>query len=290
MFFAKKGILFLCVMCAVLLLGGCGGSTRDYEGEIGRLKQENVALDAENQQLREEVERLRLTRLASWSLEARGSSQEEPATISFSARPVIHEEDQKAELLILLDGLQTLRVPCVWDGEDFTANLTLTPADGYGYYCILSAPDGTVEQITLSTPEEPRMPKLTFLWSSLSCYASAVLKRIRLDRNRLMVDVAAAIQTPLLTQDGEPVTVNRTELQWLLDGEALESSPVEPGKGETEGSFSVDVSGLCLDVPKMGAQSRLELVLCVSLSDGRQLTAPVGSWTMNDRELVGTVG
>lgn len=291
MFFVRKRVCFLVLAlgCA-LTLWGCGGSTRDYEGEIDRLKRENVALDAQARQLQEEVERLRLTRLDSWQLEAWGSTQEDPATIRFSARPVAHEADQRAELLVLLEGQEVLRMPCTWDGEAFSASPTLTPADGYGYYCVLTAPEGTVERLPLSTPEEPRAPKLTFLFSSLRLEASAVLKEIRLDRNDLTVDVAAAVQTPLLTRDGEPVTVNQAELQWFLDGELLDTAPVDLSPGQTQGSFSGIAAGICLDVPKMEEGSTLELTFRAAFSDGRERSTPVGSWTMTQRELIATVG
>ena len=102
-----NGKLLALILCAGLLLSlcACGGSTRDYEGEIRLLKEENVALQEQVRQLEEQLDQLKNTRLESWSLDARGTGAGEPASIQFAARPLSHEEGQTARLLVMRDGM-----------------------------------------------------------------------------------------------------------------------------------------------------------------------------------------
>lgn len=277
-------------LCLALALGGCGGDTRDYEGEINTLKRENVALQEQVQRLQEELGQLRSTKLERWELQGWGSSEKEPASVHLTAQPLFHEEGQTAELLVMLEGAEAARAVCRWDGETFTADLELTPEDGYSYYCVVTGPDGNAERVTLSTPDHPAVPKLTYLKSSLTSYVNASLTDARVDRDILRVDVIAAIQTPLLTQDGKAVTVHRAELQWGLDDALLDSEPVEVAEGETEGGYGIAVEGVTIRLPEMDEESLLELYLCVELSDGHILEARVGSWSMLDGELSEAVG
>lgn len=273
-----------------LLLTGCGGNTKDYEAEILRLREENNTLQAQVESLQEQLNQLKTTRLESWTLEARGTGEEEPASITFTARPSAHEEGQKAELLVTREGQEAARIPADWDGELFRASLALPPQDGYGYYCVLTTADGAVDQTALTTPDDPVLPKLTYLASSLKSYASALVQEPKIDKDQITLDVTAAVQTPLLTQDGNPVTVEQTRLLWLLEEETLTEIPVELEEGETEGSFVGAVRDVTLPVPELEEGSTLRLVFSARLSDGRTLTAEAASWTEADGELEDAVG
>ncbi len=287
----KKGWMIPALALGLaLVLCACGGSSRDYEGEIAQLRQENVALTQQVQQLQEQLDQLKNTRLESWSLDARGSGEEEPAAIQFSARPLIHEEGQTAELLVMYDGMEEVRVPCTWDGESFSASLTLPAADGYGYYCILSSAEGAAEQITLTTQDTPTVPKLTYLKSSLSSYASATLTDARLDQNAVTANVTASVQAPLITQDGLAVTAEDAQLLWMLDDEVLDSCAFPLTDGETEGGYAGSASNVSFSVPDMPEGSQLSLMLSVQLSNGKILTAQAGSWAMTDGLLTEAVG
>ena len=102
-----------------LLLTGCGGNTKDYEAEILRLREENNSLQAQVESLQAQLNQLKNTRLESWTLEARGAGEGEPASIVFTARPSAHEEGQKAELVVSREGQEEARIPADWDGELF---------------------------------------------------------------------------------------------------------------------------------------------------------------------------
>ena len=140
-----KRIIPIFLLLSVILTG-CGGNTKDYEAEILRLREENNTLQAQVESLREQLNQLKNTRLESWTLEARGNGEEEPASITFTARPSAHEEGQQADLLVTRDGKEEVRIPASWDGELFRASLTLPPQDGYGYYCVLTSAEGAVDQ------------------------------------------------------------------------------------------------------------------------------------------------
>ena len=273
-----------------LVLTGCGGNTKDYEAEILRLREENNTLQAQVESLQSQLDQLKNTRLESWTLEARGSGEEEPASITFTARPSAHEEGQQADLLVTREGKEEVRIPASWDGELFRASLTLPPQDGYGYYCVLTSAEGAVDQTALTTPDNPVLPKLVYLASSLKSYASALVLDPKIDKNQITLDVTAAVQTPLLTQDGNSVTVEDTRLLWLLEDEVLTEIPVELTEGETEGSFVGAAQDAVLPIPDLEEGSTLRLVLSARLSDGRTLTAEAASWTETDGELEDAVG
>ena len=281
-----NGKLLALILCAGLLLSlcACGGSTRDYEGEIRLLKEENVALQEQVRQLEEQLDQLKNT------LDARGTGAGEPASIQFAARPLSHEEGQTARLLVMRDGMEETILDCGWDGERFTANLTLQPEDGYGYYCVLTSPDGATERITLSTQDTPAVPKLVYLKSSLESFAGVTLTDARVDQNVVTVNVAAAVQTPLITRDGQAVGISQAELLWMRDDEVMDSCPIELVDGETEGGFAGSASNVSFRIPEMGEESQLSLMLSVQLSDGQTLTAEAGSWTMAEGTLVEAVG
>ena len=287
-----NGKLLALILCAGLLLSlcACGGSTRDYEGEIRLLKEENVALQEQVRQLEEQLDQLKNTRLESWSLDARGTGAGEPASIQFAARPLSHEEGQTARLLVMRDGMEETILDCGWDGERFTANLTLQPEDGYGYYCVLASPDGATERITLSTQDTPAVPKLVYLKSSLESFAGVTLTDARVDQNVVTVNVAAAVQTPLITRDGQAVGISQAELLWMRDDEVMGSCPIELVDGETEGGFAGSASIVSFRIPEMGEESQLSLMLSVQLTDGQTLTAEAGSWAMAEGTLVEAVG
>ena len=77
--------------------------------EILRLREENNSLQAQVESLQAQLNQLKNTRLESWTLEARGAGEGEPASIVFTARPSAHEEGQKAELVVSREGQEEAR-------------------------------------------------------------------------------------------------------------------------------------------------------------------------------------
>ena len=262
-----------------LALTGCGGNTQEYETEIRQLREENNALTQQVQQLQAQLNQMQYTRLESWNLEARGAGVDSPAEITFSARPEAYEEGLRAELMVTCDGSEATRTPCSWDGEAFQAAVTLQPRDGYGYYCILTTQEGTEEQAALTTPDKPTLPKLVFLKSSLESFVSAYVSDQRMDKGQITVDVTASVQLPLLTADGNPVSVSQASLRWMLDGTLLNEAALELTDGETEGSFSGTVAGFTQTCPELVEGSTLQLFVDARLTDGSLLSCEAASWT-----------
>lgn len=273
-----------------LLLGGCGGNTKEYEAEIRQLREENNALTQQVEALQAQLEQLQCTRLESWTLDARGTGEETPAEITFSARPEAYEDGLQAELMVTLEGSTVVRTPCSWDGEAFEGTVTLEPQDGYSYYCVLTTQEGGVEQVDLTTPDRPVLPKLVYLKSSLQSFVSAYVSDQRMDKGQVTVDLTASIQLPLLTADGNPVSVSQASLQWVLDGSLLNEVPLEITDGETEGSYVGSIHGLTQSCPELEEGSTLQLQVNVRLSDGRDLSCEAASWTGTEDGLEDAVG
>lgn len=273
-----------------LLLGGCGGNTKEYEAEIRQLREENNALTQQGEALQAQLEQLQYTRLESWTLDARGTGEETAAEVTFSARPEAYEEGLQAELMVTLEGSTVVRTPCSWDGEAFESTVTLEPQDGYSYYCVLTTQEGTAEQVDLTTPDRPVLPKLVYLKSSLQSFVSAYVSDQRMDKGQVTVDLTASIQLPLLTADGNPVSVSQASLQWVLDGSLLNEVPLEITDGETEGSYVGSIHGLTQSCPELEEGSTLQLQVNVQLSDGRDLSCEAASWTGTEDGLEDAVG
>lgn len=276
------------VLC--LILGGCGGSTKEYEAEIQRLREENNALNIQVEQLRAQLDQLMFTRLDSWTLDARGTGEDVPADITFTARPAAYEEGQQAQLLVILNGDEAARISCGWDGEQFLCSLSLQPQDGYSYYCILTTQEGTEEQVELTTPDHPVQPRLVYLKSSLTASIDALVSSQRQDKGVITADLTASIQLPLLTEDGVPVSVNECSILWMLDEDVLSSMSLELAEGETEGSLTGFAQGLLLEHPDLEKGNTLRLMVSAKLSNGRVLNAEAASWTGTEEGLQDAVG
>lgn len=285
----QKRVLPL-VLALGLLLGGCGGNTKEYEAEIRQLREENNALTQQVQALQAQLDQMKYTRLESWTLDARGTGEEDPAEITFSAIPEAYEEGMLAELLVTLEGSEVVRTPCSWDGEAFQATITLEPQDGYGYYCALTTQEGSTDRADLTTPDRPVLPKLVYLRSSLQSFVSAYVSDQRMDKGSITVDVTASVQLPLLTVDGDPVSVSQASLQWVLDDEVLNEVPLDLSDGETEGSYTGFLQGFSQACPEIEEGSTLRLFVNARLSDGRQLTSEAASWTGTEDGLEDAVG
>ena len=121
----KRLLALLLPLC--LLLAGCSRNTQALQEEVDRLKQENTALLETIDQLQEQLSALQSTALESWSLDARGTDDVLPAQVLFSARPFARPDGQKAQLLVMLEGKEVTRADCLWDGESYTASVSLQP-------------------------------------------------------------------------------------------------------------------------------------------------------------------
>ena len=93
--------------------------------------------------------------LSDWSMSATTWSSPNGATIHISAVPETYADGLIASFEARLNGEDVAVVPCEWDGTAFTASADLNAADGYSYYIVLTAPDGTSEEIGVNTASQP---------------------------------------------------------------------------------------------------------------------------------------
>ena len=277
------------VLAGLLLLSGCSGNTRELEQEITRLKQENNALQEQVASLREQLSALQSTSLDRFTLTATGTTQEDPVSVHAELWPGERSQGQKAQILVTLEGKQVLLEDCLWDGACYGGSFSLEPADGYSYYCVLTALDGTQEQIPLSTPENPKVPRLTYLLGSLSAYANAVATNASVEDGKIRADVTASVQVPLITRDGSPATPLETKLGWYRDGSVLSEEPLAMTEGEAEGSYTAQAHAE-LPLPELKEGDQIDLILSAALPDGRVLAGVAGSWVYGENGLEFSVG
>ena len=287
----RRGLAAACAVIMAVSLSACGASKDDASQKIALLEQENAQLKAQIAELQQQLSSRDFGSLESWSLEATGTGSEASALIRFTAVPTAFEAGQSVSLLVLLEGGEAARQACDWDGQRYIASVSLTPADGYSYYCVLTDSAGADTQILLSSPEEPTKPLVTYLASSLESYGNVYLDNVEITGSEISIGfVSAQIQPPLITPDGNPIQARNACLLWLHNGQTLDSIPLELTDGETGGSYAAAVSDLKLALPKLKEDDQLELQLRAELSDGTTLIADGGAWFCRDGSLDMIVG
>lgn len=281
--------LSVCVLLVVSVLTGCGKT--DTRQELQQLQKENAELRAQVDSLRSQLSVQNYPQLDSWALDAFALNSTDPVSVQFTAVPTAYEEGQTASLLVTLNGREEVVVPCTWDGSVYSTFLTLVPQDGYGFYYILTEPDGSQVQIPLSTPENPVKPSLTYLETSLATFCNLFVDDWSADSGSITIHRGTAVvQLALITDNGDRLTCDEAELVMELNGEKIRSWTIPLTEGETVGSYVVDLSGTTLQIPEIHTDDQLDLLLYAPLSDGRTLTSTGGSWFFDGEALKLVVG
>lgn len=252
----------------------------------------------QNRQLRQELEALntRLDKLETvvslqdWTLEVSPWADSTGADITLTAAPSIYQEGVSATFLVLLDGVQIVSVPCVWDGNAFTATASLNAADGYSYYCQLSSAGGT-RQLPLATPDNPVPEIPVYLLSSLSAYCNLTVNDWVETRGTVLTltDACAQVQLPLICAAGN-VEIVTADLVLRLNGAESIRIPIKLAPSEVAGSFDLTLTNAQFPMPELEEGDSLELYLEVRLSDGRNLQAFGISWQKIGNQLSSAVG
>lgn len=281
----KKTILVLLIAALLAAtLAGCGGD--------GDNSQMIAQLQLQIDELSARVEALEMrSGLKSWDLTAAAWSSSNGATVTFTAEPAAYQEGQSLQIMAILDGQQIDRVDCSWDGKQYTAQLDLNAADGYGYYCILTAPDGSRVQTALSTPESPVIDAVVNISTALSSYCNMIVDTW--DRNGEQLTVTAGyvqVQLPRITADGSTAELAGAELILKKAGQEVSRLPLTLPEGEGENSYELVLTDASFDIPEMQDDQQLDLHLVVNLSDGQVLTTTGCSWIYNAGELFLVVG
>ena len=216
--------MFLAIaMIAALLVGvaGCGSNNSEAEEKIAALEQENAELRQQVAALTEQLNSIPVeTTLDTWTLTAAPFEDNSGATVEFKATPVEYVEDAVITLSVELNGMEAESVECTWNGSAYVADIDLTAADGYSYYCILSSSDGSQEIMALNTPSNPTDESLIYLSSSLISYANVVLDAWEnTDKALTLKSGYIQVQTPQLSGNGETVSLEKAALVLKLNGE-----------------------------------------------------------------------
>lgn len=290
----KKSILPL--LALILALAALALSALSYASQpedqthlIDDLYAENRELEQRVDYLEQKLEQLlTVANLQSWELGVEPWADSTGAEVTFAATPSGYQPGITATFLVELDGERIEEVPCQWDGNQFTAAVSLNAADGYGYYCLLTSPTGT-QKLPLATPAEPTSAEAVYLLSSISAYCNLVIHDWTVNDGELMVtDAYAQVQLPLIGTD--TIQITRSDIVVRLNGEEIDRTAITLSPSEVMGSHEVTVPEIAISLPELSEMDSLELYLEVSLSDGRNLRAFGINWYLVGDELTSAVG
>lgn len=292
--FFSAALLILMIAALTVSAAGCSAEPADDGSaqRIAQLEQENAALQAQIDELTVELDRMQQkAALQDWSLNAAAWSDGNGATVTFTASPIAYVEGMRAALSVRMGDLEAESTNCVWDGAAFSGSVELSAADGYSYYCVLTNPDGSQDEIELNSPEKTIDEMLVYLGSSLTAYANLVVEDWEASDSALTVKAGyIQAQMPRLTFNNMSAGISKAELVLHLNGEEVSRQEVTLEAGEGEGSFEAALSGTSFTMPAMEDDYQLDLWLEVALNTGSTISANGGSWYNNSGELQLVVG
>jgi hypothetical protein len=229
--------------------------------------------------------------LTSWVMTANTWSSPNGATIHISAATNYHEEGQKADFVVRLEGDEIISVPCQWDGTSYTASADLNAANGYCYYVILTAADGTVTEVAVNTPAAPTNEAFIDMEAALESYCSVIVEESSVADDQLtLVKANVQVKTPVITNDGEAITCQEAALVLSFNGEELSKEVLTLPLDEETGIFEAFLENIVFDIPELKTEQKVELYLHVLLSNGQELSAFGGNWVYNADGLLPAVG
>ena len=271
---------------AAMLLAGCG-STPDVaqlEADIAALQHQVDSLSARLDALEEN------SGLLDWDLAAAPRADGTGAEVTLTASPLAYHEGQSAVFTVRLGGQEVATADCQWNGSVFTGTLELDAADGYSYYCTLISANGGKEQIPLNTPENPVDDTLVYMQTSLTAYCNMIVEGWEDEGGKLTITSGyVQAQLPRLST-GEDVKMADARLMLRLNGETVETQPLDIPEGEGQGSYELVLGGISFTMPQLEDDYQLEVMLEVTLTDGQVLTSSGGSWYFNGGEMFMVVG
>ena len=217
--------------------------------------------------------------LTEWTMNATAWSSPNGATVNLTAAPNGFAEGQSAVFCVRLEGEEIANVPCQWDGAVYTASADLNAADGYCYYVILTAADGTVSEVSVNTPTAVTDKSLVNMQTALQSYCEADITDSKVDGDKLVVvDGVVKIQVPWLTLDQGTVSCQSAVLVLSHNGQEVARQEMTPPTADSTGLCQMDISGISYEIPAgIEDDHQLSLRLDVVLSNGHSLTAPGGN-------------
>ena len=171
----RKNILAVIALVAVFAfaLAGCGSKDKEPTA--------NTAASVPEMSAGQELT------LTSSTLTAATWSSPNGATVNLTATPNGYAEGQSAAFIVRLEGEEAANVPCEWNGSAYTASADLNAADGYCYYVLLTAADGTQTEVAINTPTAPTDDALINLESALNSYCNMTVASATQDGSTLTI-------------------------------------------------------------------------------------------------------
>jgi hypothetical protein len=182
-------------------------------------------------------------------------------------------------------------IPCQWDGSAYTASADLNAANGYCYYVILTAADGTSTEAAVNTPTNPTNEAFINMEASLLSYCSITVEESTCADSTLTLSSGKVqVQVPALTNNGEAVSCQQASLVLSYNGQELEKKELTLAETDTACLYEADVAGTTFSLPQMNPEEKVELTLNVTLSNGQNLSAYGGNWVSGAEEILPVVG
>lgn len=229
--------------------------------------------------------------LTDWSMSASTWSSPNGATIHITATPSHYEEGQHADFIVRLESDDVTTIPCQWDGTNYTASADLNAANGYCYYMLLTAADGTAQEVAVNTPAAPVDEALIDIEASLESYCSITVEESVFEDSKLTLPTGKVqVKTPLITNEGETISCQEAALVLTFNGETLDRKVLTLTETDTKGLWEAALENIIFDAPEIEGDQSLDLTLNVTLTNGQVLSAFGGSWVPNDEGLLPVVG
>ncbi len=277
----KKMTILAAILALAVALTACGKETAPAETTAAATTAAAVTEAAVSQPLT----------LTDWSMRASTWSSPNGATVHITATPSHYEEGQRADFLVRLESDEVFSIPCQWDGTSYTASADLNAANGYCYYIVLTAADGTAEEIAVNTPAAPIDEALIDIEASLEAYCSITVEESVFDSGKLTLSTGKVqVKTPLITNDGEAISCQEAALVLAFNGETLNQKVLTLTNTDTQGLSEAALENIVFDVPEMENEQSVELTLNVTLTNGQILSAFGGSWVLNEEGILPVVG
>lgn len=229
--------------------------------------------------------------LTDWTMSASTWTSPNGATVHITATPSRYIEGQEASFVVRLEGEEAANVPCEWDGEHYTASADLNGANGYCYYIVLNDVYGSVTEVSVNTPTDPRYEALINMEDSLNSYCTIMVEESSATENKLTISKGKIeVQAPKIGNDGQTITCVDVLLILSLNGEKIAKKALVMQGTDDVGYYTLELSDLVYDLPAQEGDYQVSLELEVKLSNGQILTAPGGSWYGGDTGLMAAVG
>ena len=280
----------LSLLAAAYALTALGNARNLYQDRLFELNQRIAALEEENEALSGRIDSLEARNSAwEWTLEATPWDNRTGADIALHAIPNSFQQGTEAALIVRREGQEILRTPCTWDVYGFRASASLSAADGYEYFLLLTYPDGEARELTLAAAGDPLWDVPVNLARNLTASCVLVVNDWEpKDGTLVLTSAHAAVILPRLLAEADSVAGARLIL--THNGTETAKVPITLEPSEVDGSFDKTLSDIRFALPDTQPDDVLELHLEVELSGGQVLTVYSTSWYLNGGELYAVVG